>query len=173
MIRKNRIISSAEAINEALSIMGKKNKDVLLMAEGIDDPSSIFGTTKGLRGIYGNERVIEMPTSENAICGIAIGSSMFGKRPVVTFHRVEFALLALEQIVNNAAKAHYASNGKHKAPIIIRLIVGRGWGQGPQHSQSLETIFASIPGLKVLMPTFPHDYKGMLINAIEDNNPAP
>ena len=172
MENKERIISSAQAINEAFQIMGKRDKDVLLMAEGIDDPSSIFGTTKNLLDIYGAERILEMPTSENAICGIAVGAAMSGKKPVVSFHRVEFALLAMEQIINNAAKMHYLSNGKHTAPIVIRLVIGRGWGQGPEHSQSLETLFSYIPGLKVFMPAFPSDYKGMLISAIEDKNPV-
>ncbi len=167
-----RIISSGQAINEAFAIMGERNKDVLLFAEGIDDPSAIYGTTKNLSGIYGKDRIIEMPIAENGLCGVAIGAAMCGKRPVISFHRVEFALLAMEQIINNAAKMHYVSNGHHVAPIVLRLVIGRGWGQGPEHSQSLETLFSYIPGLKVLMPTFPADYKGMLIAAIEDNNPT-
>jgi len=167
-----RVISSGQAINEAFAIIGERNKDVLLFAEGIDDPSAMYGTTKNLRGVYGDDRIIEMPIAENGLCGIAIGAAMSGKRPVISFHRVEFALLAMEQIINNAAKMHYVSNGAHKAPIVLRLVIGRGWGQGPEHSQSLETLFSYIPGLKVLMPVFPSDYKGMLIAAIEDNNPV-
>jgi acetoin:2,6-dichlorophenolindophenol oxidoreductase subunit beta len=167
-----RIISSGDAINEAFAVIGERNKDVLLFAEGIDDPSAMYGTTKNLRPIYGDERIIEMPIAENGLCGVAIGSAMAGKRPVISFHRVEFALLAMEQMVNNAAKMHYVSNGHHTAPIVLRLVIGRGWGQGPEHSQSLESLFSYIPGLKVLMPVFPEDYKGMLIAAIEDNNPV-
>lgn len=167
-----RIITSGQAINEALAVMGERDKDVLLFAEGIDDPSAIYGTTKNLSGIYGKDRIIEMPIAENGLCGVAIGAAMSGKKPVISFHRVEFALLAFEQIVNNAAKMHYVSNGHHTAPIVLRLVIGRGWGQGPEHSQSLETLFSYIPGLKVLMPTFPADYKGMLIAAIEDRNPV-
>ena len=167
-----RIISSGQAINEAFAQIGERNKDVLLFAEGIDDPSAIYGTTKNLTGIYGKERIIEMPIAENGLCGVAIGAAMAGKRPVISFQRVEFALLAMEQIINNAAKMHYVSNGVHSAPIVLRLVIGRGWGQGPEHSQSLETLFSYIPGLKVLMPTFPGDYKGMLIAAVEDNNPV-
>ena len=159
-------------MNEALAVIGQRNKDVLLFAEGVDDPSAIYGTTKNLTPIYGKERMIEMPIAENGLCGVAIGAAMAGKRPVISFHRVEFALLAMEQIVNNAAKMHYVSNGKHKAPIVLRLVIGRGWGQGPEHSQSLETLFSYIPGLKVIMPVFPGDYKGMLIKAVEDDNPV-
>jgi len=166
-----RILISAQAINEALAIMGERDKNVLLMGQGIDDKGAFYGTTAGLHHIYG-ERLIETPVSENAMVGAAIGLAMSGKRPVIQFHRVEFALLAMEQIINNAAKMHYISNGQHKCPLVIRMIVGRGWGQGPCHSQSLEAMFAYIPGLKVLMPTFPCDYKGLLIAAIEDNNPV-
>ncbi len=166
-----RILTSAQAINEALAIMGERDKNVLLMGQGIDDKGAFYGTTAGLSHIYGN-RLIETPVSENAMVGVAVGLAMSGKRPVIQFHRVEFALLAMEQIINNAAKMHYISNGQHKCPLVIRMIVGRGWGQGPEHSQSLEAMFAYIPGLKVLMPSFPADYKGMLISAIEDDNPV-
>lgn len=163
--------TSAQAINEALAIMGERDKNVLLMGQGIDDKGAFYGTTAGLRPIYG-DRLIETPVSENAMVGVAIGLAMSGKRPVIQFHRVEFALLAMEQIINNAAKMHYITNGQHKCPLVIRMIIGRGWGNGPEHTQSLETMFAYIPGLRVLMPTFPADYKGMLISAIEDDNPV-
>lgn len=166
-----RILTSAQAINEALAMIGARDKNVILMGQGIDDKGAFYGTTAGLKTIYG-DRLIETPVSENAMVGVAIGLAMSGKRPVIQFHRVEFALLAMEQIVNNAAKMHYISNGQHKCPLVIRMIVGRGWGQGPCHSQSLEGLFAYIPGLKVLMPTFPDDYKGMFISAIEDDNPV-
>lgn len=167
----NRILTSAQAINEALAIMGERDKNVILMGQGIDDKGAFYGTTAGLSHIYG-DRLIETPVSENAMVGVAVGLAMSGKRPVIQFHRVEFALLAMEQIINNAAKMHYISNGKHKCPLVIRMIVGRGWGQGCCHSQSLEAMFAYIPGLKVLMPTFPEDYKAMLTAAIEDDNPV-
>lgn len=167
----DRILTSAQAINEALAIMGERDKNVLLMGQGIDDKGAFYGTTSGLSEIY-KERLIETPVSENAMVGVSVGLALSGKRPVIQFHRVEFALLAMEQIINNAAKMHYISNGQHKCPLVIRMIIGRGWGQGTCHSQSLEAMFAYIPGLKVLMPTFPEDYKGMLISAIEDDNPV-
>ena len=165
-------MTTAEAINDALYIAGNRDHNVLLFAEGVNDPSAIYGTTKNLHKVYGEDRMIEMPISENGLCGVAIGAAMHGKRPIIAFHRVEFALLAMEQIINNAAKMHYSSNGQHTCPIVIRMIIGRGWGQGPQHSQSLESMFACVPGLKVLMPVFPADTKGMLLSAIEDNNPV-
>ena len=135
----NDTISTAQSINDALHQAGELDSDVIFFAEGVDDPTSVFGTTKGLLEKFGKSRVIEMPTSEAAVCGIAIGAAMFGKRPVLSFHRVEFALLAVEQIINNAAKTHYATNGEFKCPLVVRLVVGRGWGQGPHHSQSLES----------------------------------
>ncbi|MDP6951304.1 MAG: transketolase C-terminal domain-containing protein [Alphaproteobacteria bacterium] len=168
----DRTITYAEALREGLSEAVKHDPSVYLLGEGIDDPGSFFGTTRGIAAEHGADRVIEMPVAENALTGVAVGAAMCGDRPVMQVHRVEFALLAFEQLVNNAAKAHYASNGQHKAPLVLRMIVGRGWGQGPQHSQSLETIFAHVPGLKVIMPTLPVDAKGMLISAIADDNPV-
>ena len=167
-----KLISTGTAIRDGIAEAGKHNKNVILFAEGLTDPSSVYGTTKDLGDIFSSDRMIEMPIAENGLCGVAIGAALMGKRPVISFHRVEFALLAIEQIFNNAAKAHYISNGQHSVPLVIRAIIGRGWGQGPEHSQSLETLFAYIPGLKVIMPTFPNDAKGMIISAIEDNSPV-
>jgi pyruvate dehydrogenase E1 component beta subunit len=169
---EKRIINCGAAIREGLIEAALADSSVIFFAEGIADPSSVYGTTEGLRRHISADRVIEMPLSENALTGVAIGAAMAGKRAVLSFHRVEFALLAMEQIVNNAAKTHYISAGRHRVPIVIRLIVGRGWGQGPEHSQSLESMFALIPGVKVIMPTFPADAKGMIIAAIQDDSPV-
>jgi pyruvate dehydrogenase E1 component beta subunit len=171
-MENSRKISFGEAVREALALAMERDSSVFLMGEGIGDPSSFFGTTKGLAAQFGNARAVEMPVAENGMVGVAVGAAMMGQRPVLSLHRVEFALLAIEQIVNNAAKSHYVSNGKHTVPLVIRLIVGRGWGQGPEHSQSLEAVFGHFPGLKVIMPTMPADAKGMLLAAIEDNNPV-
>lgn len=165
-------INTGTAIRDGLEEVGRRDPSVLLFAEGIADPSSIYGTTAGLTQVYSVERMIEMPVAENGLCGVAIGAAQHGKRPVISFHRVEFALLAMEQFINNAAKMHYVSNGHHTAPVVLRVIIGRGWGQGPEHSQSLEPLFAHVPGLKVAMPTYPADAKGMLIASVEDNNPV-
>lgn len=170
--KDKRVLSTGEAIREGIAELGKTRNDVVLLAEGLSDPSSVYGTTEGLAEFYPPSRMVEMPVSENGLCGVAVGAALTGKRPLISLHRVEFALLALEQIFNNAAKAHYVSNGQHMVPLVIRAVIGRGWGQGPEHSQSLETLFAYIPGLKVLMPTFPADAKGMIIAAVEDNNPV-
>jgi pyruvate dehydrogenase E1 component beta subunit len=116
--------------------------------------------------------VFDIPLSENAVTGVAIGTAISGMRPIFTHQRVDFALVAMEQMVNQAANWHYMFGGTMKVPLVIRMIIGRGWGQGPQHSQSLQALFAHIPGLKVVMPTTPQDAKGLLIAAVEDDNPV-
>ena len=171
MKKNNRIIKFSDALNEATFQLMKENEQVLLMGLGVTDPIGIFGTTKNLKDAF-PEQVIETPTAENTTMGVAIGSSLLGMRPIITHQRVEFALLAIEQIVNQAAKWHYMTNGLYSVPIVIRLIVGRGWGQGPQHSQSLDSWFAHIPGLKVVVPSNAYEAKGMLISATRDNNPV-
>jgi len=171
-VANERIITLADAIREGITEAFARDDSTFLIAQGVTDPSSMWGTIKGIGNRFGEDRVVEMPIAENGAVGIAIGAAINGQRPIVSFHRVEFALLAIEQIVNNAAKSHYISNGQHKVPIVIRMVIGRGWGQGPEHSQSLEPLFSYFPGLKVAMPAFAADAKGMLIAAIEDDNPV-
>ena len=161
-----------EAIREATDQKMAQDPNIYLMGLGVPDPKGIFGTTSGLAEKYGPNRVMDMPTSENAMTGIAIGSAILGMRPIMTHQRVDFFILALDQLINNAAKWHYMFGGQMKVPLVIRLIIGRGWGQGPQHSQSLHSFFAHVPGLKVVMPSTPQDAKGLLISAIEDDNPV-
>tara|TARA_Y100001936_G_C16017723_1_gene637488 strand:- start:406 stop:1413 length:1008 start_codon:yes stop_codon:yes gene_type:complete len=145
---------------------------IYIMGLGVPDPKGIFGTTVGLRDKYGEKRVLDMPVSENGMTGIAIGSALMGMRPIMTHQRIDFMLLALDQIINNAAKWHYMFGGQKSVPLVIRLLIGQGWGQGPQHSQSLQSIFAHIPGLRVIMPFTPYDAKGLLVSSIEDDNPV-
>ena len=110
---------------------------VYLMGLGVPDPKGIFGTTLDLQRKHGKDRVFDIPLSENAMTGVAIGSAITGMRPILTHQRVDFALVSIDQIVNQAAKWYYMFNGKMSVPLVIRMIIGRGWGQGPQHSQSL------------------------------------
>lgn len=161
-----------EAIREATEIAMERDPRVYVMGLGVPDPKGIFGTTLGLRERFGPSRVLDMPTSENAMTGVALGSALVGMRPLLTHQRVEFALLSLDPLVNQAAKWRYMFGGRSRAPIVVRLIVGRGWGQGPQHSQSLHAWFAHIPGLKVVLPATAHDAKGLLIAALEDDDPV-
>ena len=169
--KMERIITYAKALSEAIDLCMAKDKSVYIMGLGVPDPSGFFGTTIGLQDKYGKMRAMDMPTSENGMTGVAIGSALTGMRPIMAHHRMEFALLAVEQIINQAANWHYMFGGKSSIPLVIRMFIGRGWGQGPQHSQNLQAMFAHIPGLKVVMPATPYDAKGLMISAIEDNNP--
>lgn len=168
----SRIITYAEAVHEALDLKLADDPRVYLIGLGVPDPKGIFGTTLGLQQKFGKTRVMDMPVSENAVTGIVLGSAITGMRPILSHQRVDFALLSLDQIINHIAKWHFMFGGQNSVPLVIRLIIGRGWGQGPQHSQSLESLFAHIPGLKVIMPVMPSDAKGLIISAIEDNNPV-
>jgi len=167
-----REITYAKAILEATEQCMAADPSVYIMGLGVTDPKGVFGTTLGLAAKFGSERAFDMPVSENGMTGVAIGSAFVGMRPIMTHQRIDFMLLSLDQIINNAAKWHYMFGGQMKVPIVFRLLVGRGWGQGPQHSQSLQSLFAHIPGLKVVMPATPHDAKGLLISAVEDDNPV-
>ncbi len=167
-----RELTFAKAICEATKQCMERDASVYVMGLGVPDPGGIFGTTLGLQEQFGTERVMDMPIAENGMTGIAIGSALAGMRPILTHQRVDFALLSMEQIVNQAAKWHYIFNGAQSVPLVIRMVIGRGWGQGAQHSQSLHSWFAHIPGLNVVMPFSAHDAKGLLIAAIEDNNPV-
>jgi pyruvate dehydrogenase E1 component beta subunit len=167
-----REILGSEAIREALDISLARNKNMVLIGQGVPDASQTYGTTKEMHSKYGDDQVLEMPLSEASMVGIMLGASLIGSIPVMTFARFEFAMLAIDQIVNQAAKWSYMFNGQAHVPLTLRLIIGRGWGQGAQHSQSLHAWFAHIPGLKVVMPATPYDLKGLLIASIEDPNPV-
>lgn len=171
-MKKQRLLTYAQAINEALDLKLATDSSVLVIGEGVPDPKGIFGTTVGLQKKYGSNRVMDMPVSENGLTGICIGAAIRGMHPVLTHQRVDFALLSADQIINNAAKWYFMFGGIISVPLVIRMIIGRGWGQGAQHSQSLQALFAHIPGLKVIMPATAYDAKGLLISAIEDNNPV-
>ena len=162
----------AKGINEALDIAMGLDKNTICYGLGVTDPKAIFGTTKNLEDKYGSARVFDMPTSENAMTGVAIGAALGGIRTIMTHQRTDFFLLAMDQLINGAAKYYYMFGGQTAIPITIRLIIGRGWGQGPTHSQNLHAWFAHIPGLKVVMPSSAKDAKGLLLSSIFDNNPV-
>lgn len=164
-------IKFSEAINQALEESIRSNNKVLILGLGVDDPKGIFGTTVELKKKF-PLNVFDMPTAENGMTGIGLGLSISGYRPVIVHQRVEFSLLSIEQIFNQIAKWLYMSGGKFSVPIVIRLIIGKGWGQGPQHSQSLETIFSHIPGLKVVCPSNANDARNLMIASIKDQNPV-
>ena len=166
------ITKYSEAIRDAIHESMLIDSSVVCFGLGVTDPKGVFNTTMSLEEEFGPKRVFDMPTSENAMTGIAIGASMNGIKPVMTHQRLDFFLLAMDQLVNSAAKWHYMFGGQKSVPITIRLIVGKGWGQGPTHSQSLQSWFAHIPGLKVVMPSLPSDAYNLLKDSIRDPNPV-
>jgi pyruvate dehydrogenase E1 component beta subunit len=167
----SRLLTYAEAIREAQEQLLESDKSVYLLGLGVPTPTGVFGTTKGLVDRFGPDRVLDLPAAESGMTGMALGSAIMGMRPIMIHHRVDFAVLSMEPLVNQAAKWHYMYGGSSTAPLTVRMIIGRGWGQGPQHSQSLQAWFAHVPGLKVVMPTTPADAKGLLVAAVLD--PAP
>jgi pyruvate/2-oxoglutarate/acetoin dehydrogenase E1 component len=168
----NKIITFAESVNEALIYSLKKDKNMICYGLGTTDPKNIFSTTKNLESLFGSDRIFDVPTSENALTGISIGAALNKVRSVVSHQRVDFALLAMDQIINSAAKWHYMFGSNSSVPITIRLIIGRGWGQGPTHSQSLQSLFVNIPGLKVVVPSNPQNCYDLLVASIFDPNPV-
>ena len=167
-----RQLTGSQALLEATDQCLAACPDVVLYGLGVSDPKGVFGTTLNLHKKHGTERVFDVPVSEDAITGMGIGAALMGMRPIVVHQRLDFALLALDTLINNAAKWHYMFDGQYRVPMVVRMVVGRGWGQGPQHSQSLQALFAHIPGLKVVMPVTPYDTKGLMIAAVEDENPV-
>ena len=162
----------AQAVRDALAVALAADRGVICYGLGVSDPKGVFGTTLGLQKEFGDERVFDIPTSENAMTGIGVGAALNGLRPVMTHQRLDFALLSMDQLVNNAAKWHFMFGGQRGVPLTVRMIIGRGWGQGPTHSQSLQAWFTHIPGLKVVMPTTADDAKGLLLSSIFDDNPV-
>lgn len=165
-------ITFAQAINAALCEAMGRDPNVICYGLGVPDPKGVFGTTLGLQERFGPERVFDMPTAENAMTGIGVGAALYGLRPVITHQRLDFALLSMDQLVNNAAKWRFMFGGQRSVPLTVRMILGRGWGQGPTHSQNLQAWFAHVPGLKVVMPASAEDAKGLLLSAIFDPDPV-
>jgi pyruvate dehydrogenase E1 component beta subunit len=169
--RGERQLSYAQALREALSQALKKDNRVFAMGEGIDDPGGIFGSTVGLAKEFG-KRVFDTPIAENGLTGFAIGAAITGSRPVLIHMRMDFLPLTFDQILNHAAKLFYMSGGRVSVPLVIRSIIGRGWGSAAQHSQALHALLLHMPGIKVVMPSSAYDAKGLLLAAIADNNPV-
>ena len=167
-----RIISYREAVCEAMSEEMRRDENVYFMGEDIGVYCGAFGVSKGLLAEFGEERVRETPISESAFVGAGVGSAITGMRPIVELMFSDFVTVCFDQIVNQAAKMHFMFAGKVSVPMVIRTAAGGGTGAAAQHSQSLETLFCHIPGLKVVVPSTPYDAKGLLKSAIRDNNPV-
>lgn len=161
-----------KAINDALREEMLRDPSVVLIGEDIGSSGGPFGVTRGLWEEFGGDRVIDTPIAEAGLVGIALGAAVTGLRPVAEIMFMDFVTCCMDQIVNQAAKIRYMFGGKVNVPLVIRTPMGAGGNAGPQHSQSLESWFAHIPGLKVVMPSTPHDSKGLLKAAIRDNNPV-
>jgi len=167
-----RILSYTDAVREATEQEMARDPSVVVFGLDVDDPKRIQGTTKGLLEKFGAERVFGTPLSEDAMTGVAIGLALAGLRPIHVHIRMDFLLLAMNQLINLAAKSHYMYGGQVHVPMVVRSMIGKSWGQGAQHSQGLYSYFMHVPGLKVVAPTTPYDAKGCLIAAIRDNNPV-
>lgn len=165
-------ITYSQALNDALREEMRRDPRVFVMGEDIGLYGGVFRVTKDLLTEFGPKRVRDTPISEAGFVGVGIGAAMAGMHPVVELMFMDFALVAADQIVNQASKMRYMSGGQVAVPIVVRAQQGGGRGNGAQHSQSFETWFAQVPGLKVVIPATPYDAKGLLKSAIRDGNPV-
>lgn len=167
-----RQITFGEATNEAVLQEMERDPSVFIYGVGLPDHKRFFGTLTGVLERFGPERYFDTPISEEAMTGFALGAAINGLRPIHVHIRADFLLLVMNQLGNMIANYTYAAGGKLKVPLVIRAVIGRGFGQGVQHSKSLHGMVAHLPGLKVIMPTTPRDAKGLLTSAIRDDNPV-
>lgn len=165
-----RVITYSEAINEAHIQEMERDPNVILFGENVS--SSWRKATKGLKERFGRERVRDTPITETSFIGMGVGAAIRGLRPIVELMLVDFGLVAMDQILNQMAKSHYMSGGAVKVPMVLRASYGAGTSSGATHSESLYSIFAHMPGMKVVLPSNPYDAKGLLITAIRDDNPV-
>ncbi len=167
-----RNLSMSRAIAEATVQAMEDDPTIFVMGVGVDDANGIFGTTKSAHDMFGDARVFDTPLSEPSLTGMGVGAAFMGMRPIMVHARTDFLLITMDQIVNHAAKWSYMSGGALRVPFVIRSIVGRGWGQAAQHSQSFQSLFAHIPGLQVVMPATAGDAKGLLISSLRGDMPV-
>jgi pyruvate/2-oxoglutarate/acetoin dehydrogenase E1 component len=159
-------------VREATDLEMARDPAVIVFGLDVDDPKAIQGTTRGLVEKYGPERVFGTPLSEDAMTGAAVGMALAGLRPIHVHIRMDFLMLAMNQLVNVAAKTRYMYGGQASVPMVVRAMIGKSWGQGAQHSQGLHSFFMHVPGLKVVAPSTPHDAKGCLAAAVRDEGPV-
>jgi pyruvate/2-oxoglutarate/acetoin dehydrogenase E1 component len=167
-----REITYAEALREGLRQAMNTNENVFLLGEDIGTYGGAFGVTAGLIDEFGSERIIDTPISEAGIAGACIGAAMTGMRPVGEIQFMDFVTLSMEQLVLQAAKIRFMFGGKARVPMVLRMPAGAGTGAAAQHSESLESWFIHVPGLKVVAPSNPYDAKGLLLSAIQEDNPV-
>lgn len=169
---ETRTLSYSEAIREAMALAMDRDPAVILMGEDIGTYGGAFQVTLDLIDRYGPDRVMDTPISELGGAGVAVGAALTGLKPIFEFQFSDFATLAMEQIVNQAAKLRYMLGGEASVPVVFRMPAGSGTGAAAQHSQSLEAWFGHVPGLKVIQPSTPEDAKGMLLAALDDPDPV-
>lgn len=169
---KTRSISYAEAIREAMAQMLSEDSRVFVIGQGLWSPWYVGKSMTDLDVEFGRDRIIDSPVCENATTGVALGAALAGMRPILVHPRMDFMLLAIDPIINQAANWSYLFAGQVSVPVVIRPIINRGGQQAAQHSQALQTFFQHIPGLKVVMPSTAYDAKGLLIAAVKDDNPV-
>lgn len=167
-----RALTYAQAIREAHAQLLEHDPRVFLLGQGLWSPWYAGASLKDLDKEFGRDRVMDSPVSENATTGAAIGAAIAGMRPIIFHPRMDFMLLAVDPIVNQAANWAYMFAGQVSVPVVIRAVINRGGEQGAQHSQALQAVFTHIPGLKVVMPSTPYDAKGLLMSAVYDGNPV-
>jgi len=172
MSTPERELTFAEAVREALAEEMRRDPNVFIMGEDVAEAGTPFKVLSGLVEEFGKERVMDTPISEPGFTGVGVGAAITGMRPVIDIMFGDFLTLAMDQIVNQAAKIHYMSGGKMKAPIVFRTTMGATRRSAAQHSQSLQAWVSHVPGLKVVMPSTPYDAKGLLKSAIRDDNPV-
>ena len=167
-----RKLTYAKAINEGLHQAMELSPDVIVLGQLVDYKSGVFGTTTGLVERFGADRVQDFPVAEGVMTAVAIGAALVGMRPVLVHQRLDFMTYSLDPIVNWLSLWRFKSDGKSNVPVTIRAIVGKGWGQGPQHSKSMHAWFAHLPGVRVAMPATAYDAKGLLLESIFGENPT-
>lgn len=172
MYSDKRELEYSLAINEALHQLLAKYKDITLLGQGVKSPWYVGNTCKGLIEKFDEERIIDTPVSENAMTGMAVGAAIYGSRAIVVHPRIDFMLYAFDPIVNQAANWHYMSGGELNVPVVFWGIINRGGEQAAQHSQALHSMFAHVPGLKVVMPSNAYDAKGLFVASVLDPNPV-
>ena len=169
---KNRNLTFAEAINEAQIQAMKIDPNVFIFGQGVDKTALVFKTTNNILKKFGKKRIFDTPNAEQAETALAAGAANSGLRPILIHHRVDFMAYTFDQLINWISLWSFKSAGRSNMPLVIRSIIGKGWGQGPQHAKTLHSMFASLPGLKVVMPSSPSEAKGLLLSSIFSNDPV-
>ena len=168
----NRNLTFAEAINEAQIQALEISKDVFIFGQGVDKTALVFKTSQNIKEKFGSKRIFDTPNSEQGETALAAGAANAGLRPILIHHRADFLAYTFDQIINWISLWSFKSAGKKTLPLVIRAMIGKGWGQGPQHAKTLHAMLAHVPGLKVVMPSSPSEAKGLLLSSIMSEDPV-